>query len=286
MTQKKKGDDYEKFIYNYHKNLGDDVWLWQDIPKDILKDANLYKEINYNRKNKLKKINPQQDIGIDLLLYKDNKYIFIQCKNLKKSVKIGDIGGFLIIMKNHPNNKGILYYSNKISKQILNNDTDKQIEYICMSIPFNTKLITTNIPIYKKLDEIVNTLSIYKRLDEEHINILPKQANLIYKKMNELKHNNPIYKKLDEDSNNISITSDKYYNEIRRDYLLHDVRPKQFNNVSIKSIDNSLSNDQKMNYIYASIIACCFCSVLLIFCATPIIAVIIVIIISIYSNVR
>jgi superfamily II DNA or RNA helicase len=70
MTPKQKGDLWEFFAYYSIKlspflNKGlQEIWLYNDIPKDILKKLNL----------------PKKDKGIDIIYKANNKYYAVQCK--------------------------------------------------------------------------------------------------------------------------------------------------------------------------------------------------------------
>src|SRR5688572_25235278 len=70
MGNKEKGNLFERFTYHLIKgeprlsNGLEKIWMYNDIPKNILLDLNL----------------PSRDKGIDLLALINGKYYAIQCK--------------------------------------------------------------------------------------------------------------------------------------------------------------------------------------------------------------
>jgi superfamily II DNA or RNA helicase len=134
-----KGDNYEIYIRNYIINeLNKEAYLWKDIPEKILIDAKLIHSHNQNRikrKNLLE--NPLIDVGVDILQIDDNKnYTMIQCKNgYSKGLRIEDLAGFYMMMFNHYNNNGIVYYTSKLSIHITENAINPKIQYI--KLPMN-----------------------------------------------------------------------------------------------------------------------------------------------------
>jgi superfamily II DNA or RNA helicase len=107
-----KGYAYEKYVLETLRDDYNDIWLWKDIPESILIDIGIIKD--YSVYSECRK-----DIGIDILAVKDNIYTYIQCKNYENAVCVDDIAGFLFFMITH-NVNGMLCYSNKISRNIVN----------------------------------------------------------------------------------------------------------------------------------------------------------------------
>jgi len=84
-----KGDIYELFIRNYIDKFDDvaDVWLWKDVPEQILFDAGLLVDYNRNRlfrlNSKSNEINISRDVGLDIVQLNTNgEYVLVQCKKL------------------------------------------------------------------------------------------------------------------------------------------------------------------------------------------------------------
>ncbi|MCJ7637155.1 MAG: hypothetical protein MUO21_06660, partial [Nitrososphaeraceae archaeon] len=86
---KQTGDFFEiitKYIFllhNYYKNITKQVWLYDEIPYDLIKKLGI----------------PEKDKGIDLvLLTQDGKYYAIQCKfrnNINVVIPWGELGTFV-----------------------------------------------------------------------------------------------------------------------------------------------------------------------------------------------
>ena len=127
-----KGALYEKFVLSQIKH---EAWLWKFIPYQHLLDAGLVHDLNEHRAKKVTQENTLIDIGVDILEYDNDKYIFSQCKNYKKAIGINDIGGFSYMLMNHPDKLGKLYYTSKLSIHIRENCINKRVEYI--HLPFN-----------------------------------------------------------------------------------------------------------------------------------------------------
>lgn len=131
MDNKIKGDLYEIFINSYLNTLDStkNSYLWRDIPEFILYQANLITCYNEHRlKRKSDKINPLQDIGLDIITVNNNDdIIFIQCKNYTGMVNVACLSGFFMMMTNHIDKVGYVYYSNKITKKVKENVPDRII---------------------------------------------------------------------------------------------------------------------------------------------------------------
>jgi superfamily II DNA or RNA helicase len=134
-NNKIKGDEYEVFVKNHIiNNLNKEAYLWKDIPEKILIDSGLIHSQNENRlkrKEKLIDNNPLIDVGFDLLQINENNYTGVQCKNgYKSGLIIKDLGGFYMMMLNHSNMNGHVYYTSKLSIHIKENAINNRIQYI------------------------------------------------------------------------------------------------------------------------------------------------------------
>ena len=143
-----KGTSYELFIRDYlNKNQNQQSWLWSKTPEKILRDCNIIGEWNEHRlKRKEYKIilnkienglelddeeNSMIDLGVDIILKINNEYIFVQCKNYDDNniITTEKLAGFYSMII-HYEKKGILYYTSKLSKNIINKKECNSIEYI------------------------------------------------------------------------------------------------------------------------------------------------------------
>jgi predicted helicase len=134
MDSKIKGDLYEIQIRDYIINqLGYEAYLWSDTPETILLDNGIIGSHNAERlKRKEKKENPLIDTGVDIIQI-DNKLSFVQCKNgYKSGVTMEDLAGFSIMTLTYQNkiNKGYVYYTNKLSNNILSLPNTNLLEFI------------------------------------------------------------------------------------------------------------------------------------------------------------
>jgi superfamily II DNA or RNA helicase len=135
MTNLEKGLNYEIFIKNYllNENNENNAWLWKDIPELELRKCNIlgnWNEYRIKRKNS-KYDNELIDTGCDILLKNSEKYYIIQCKNydITNSVKIHDLAGFYMMMI-HYDLEGKLYYTSKLSHNIISQKNNNKIQYI------------------------------------------------------------------------------------------------------------------------------------------------------------
>lgn len=177
-----KGAEYEQYILDYLKDSADQIWLWQNIPEQILVDIGFIQDLNKHRRNRIKaknnnKPNPLIDTGIDILKIKDDVVVAIQCKCYTKNVRIKDLAGFYMTVANHPNYCGEVYYTSGLSKHIVENAINRQISYILK--PFdkdNTETLTSENKRYKLYDyqqEIIDKHSkkFYKKNDRGILNM-------------------------------------------------------------------------------------------------------------------
>jgi superfamily II DNA or RNA helicase len=117
------GLEYELFIQSIIKSRYKNTWLWNELPKSVLLEIGC---INNTE-------DTCDDIGCDIVCqYEDDSYEFIQCKNYSttgfdNTINICDLSGFYNFIAETAF-KGIVYYSGKLSQQIL--IRKKKIKYI------------------------------------------------------------------------------------------------------------------------------------------------------------
>ena len=133
-----KGDAYELFILNHLITVEnyDCAWLWKNVPEKVLFEENIiddYADYSYAR----------NDIGIDIIALKDNKYIYVQCKNYEESICVQDLAGYYYF-KALFEKKTLVYYNGKLSKGLKYYIKRKKIEFI--NVPF----INKNNAVYKE----------------------------------------------------------------------------------------------------------------------------------------
>lgn len=135
MDNKQKGDEYEQFVCDdlNTEQTTTIAYLWKDVPEQILYDTNLitdYNEHRLNRKN-THKINSLKDVGIDIILVKQDDIQFVQCKNYTNTIPLCDLAGFFMMMAKHIEKNGTLYYTSELSVNIVENiGNDKRIKLI------------------------------------------------------------------------------------------------------------------------------------------------------------
>jgi len=131
-----KGEEYEIFIKQFLENDSKKTWLWKDIPEYELRKSSLLGDWNEHRLvRKDNKINSLPDLGSDILLKDEEKYILIQCKNfdLTNNVTIHHLAGFYAMISHH-NLCGIIYYSSKLSPNIKLLKPSSNIQFIKQEI--------------------------------------------------------------------------------------------------------------------------------------------------------
>lgn len=150
ITNLEKGQRYERYI-NKLLNCDNNTkisYLWKDVPNQVLFDAELITNYNVHRLNmKLRKnnnnnnnkdyndneqnCNPLHDFGVDIIqITKTNEIIFVQCKDYTNTLVVSNLSGFFLIMLEHRNKKGIIYHTNKLSKNIIIH-LPENIKHIC-----------------------------------------------------------------------------------------------------------------------------------------------------------
>lgn len=171
---KLKGDIYELFINHYLNSLDDTKrsYLWNDVPEYMLYNANIITSYNEHRlKRKTDKTNPLQDVGIDILcVNKDNTIDFVQCKNYEKTIKIKHLSGFFMVMSKFINNKGYVYYTNTISRNIKEN-IPKRITLVKRQL--ETLESEHNFSLYDYQKKIINLYEDYYKEDQKAILATP-----------------------------------------------------------------------------------------------------------------
>ena len=120
---KEKGDVYEKYIleYLYSDNSNRKIWLWSNIPEDIMCDVGLIGHWNdYRLQRKANRINKLPDVGCDIFMIDtENHNHLIQCKYYSSnSVKIEDLSGWHGMLLDYPEMLGDLYYKYTTKKII------------------------------------------------------------------------------------------------------------------------------------------------------------------------
>ncbi len=139
MKNKEKGDQYEVYIKKFVKKEYDYVYLWNDVPKKILEKIGL----NENHK---------KDIGVDLVAVKDDKLLFIQCKNYSSgnTIAVEDLAGFYFFVSEYGSrltDKYIVFYNGKLSGHV--KQYRKRIDYINVKYENKESISTFNNCIYK-----------------------------------------------------------------------------------------------------------------------------------------
>ncbi len=132
---KEKGDDYEKYIleYLYSEDSNRKIWLWSNIPEDVMCDVGLIGNWNeYRLQRKSNRINKLPDVGCDIFMIDtENHNHLIQCKyySMKNSVKIDDLAGWNTMLVDYPDMYGDLYYTSKLSENIKARKPNPRIQY-------------------------------------------------------------------------------------------------------------------------------------------------------------
>ena len=134
QTKLEVGLEYEIYVKNIIKDKYKDIWLWSELPKEVLLDIgciqNIYESCD--------------DIGCDIVCQLfDNSFIFIQCKNysttgIDNTINISDLSGFYNFIA-ETGYIGVVYYSGKLSSQIV--ARKKKITYINLPHIKNNKIL-------------------------------------------------------------------------------------------------------------------------------------------------
>lgn len=131
---KEKGDVYEQYIldYLYLENSKRQIWLWSNIPQEIMCDVGLIGNWNeFRLQCKSNRINKLPDVGCDIFMIDTDKYYLIQCKNYasNNSIKIDDLAGWHGMLLDYPEMFGDLYYTSKLSENIKARKPNPRIRY-------------------------------------------------------------------------------------------------------------------------------------------------------------
>ena len=170
---RKNGLAYEIYINNYLNNQ-DHIkisYLWKNVPDYILYDygfINSYDEIRNERKN-----NTLQDIGTDILyITKDNKCVIVQCKNYSNNIKVEDLAGFFLIMHQHEDKLGEVYYTSDISHIIKNKYTKNRLKFIRKEFQIENNIIS-NIQLYDYQKNIIDISNYFYQNNNSGIISMP-----------------------------------------------------------------------------------------------------------------
>ena len=133
-TTKEKGDEYEKYIldYLYSEDSNRQLWLWSNIPEEVMCDVGLIGNWNNCRlQRKSNRINKLPDVGCDIFMIDtENRNYLIQCKYYSSnSVKIEDLAGWHGMLLDYPEMLGDLYYTSKLSENIKARKPNPRIRY-------------------------------------------------------------------------------------------------------------------------------------------------------------
>jgi len=154
MTSLLHGTNYEIFVKKFLTNKYSNIWLWNEIPINILHKLNIVPITQLTC----------DDIGCDILAETtDGIYHFIQCKNystigIDNTINICDLSGFYNFIAEHNLINGIVYYSGCLSSQVIKRA--KTIKYI--NLPYNVTEKIALIPHSYQVDAY-NKLSISGR---------------------------------------------------------------------------------------------------------------------------
>jgi superfamily II DNA or RNA helicase len=134
QTKLELGLEYEIYVKNIIKDKYKNIWLWNELPKQVLLEIGCIKNIS----------DSCDDIGCDIVCQtNDNTFIFIQCKNysttgVDNTINISDLSGFYNFI-GETGYTGIVYYSGRLSQQII--ARKKKITYINLPHIKNNKIL-------------------------------------------------------------------------------------------------------------------------------------------------
>jgi superfamily II DNA or RNA helicase len=123
LTNKSKGDNFEKLTYAYFKldpkyQFYDEVWLYANVPTLVLEELGL----------------PKQDIGIDLIAKNGSEYHAIQCKyheDNKRSVTFREVSTFISLLESTPKiTQGYICSTADLTSRVFNKLNTKPINLI------------------------------------------------------------------------------------------------------------------------------------------------------------
>ena len=145
------GKEYERYVNEEINRLPETriSYLWNDVPEKVLVAAGLIGDYNkhrlarknrkmnmHNNNNDDDQVNSLKDVGIDIIqILKTGEIRFIQCKDYKNTILVGDLAGFWMIMAKHTDKQGIVYHStNKLSINIKENISER-IQFVHKPMP-------------------------------------------------------------------------------------------------------------------------------------------------------
>jgi predicted helicase len=154
-TKLQHGLEYEIYILNIIKSKYKNCWLWNDIPYNILNER-FYKNNNIC-----------DDIGCDIIgINYDDTIDYIQCKNYStigtdNTINICDLAGFYNFIAENYITNAIVYYSGKLSQQIM--CRQNKIKYMNIPLIDNNEIIKITprdyqIEAFNKLKDINRTI--------------------------------------------------------------------------------------------------------------------------------
>jgi len=182
---KEKGDVYEQYIlaylYSEDTNINNTnryVWLWSDIPEEVMCDVGLIGNWNqYRLQRKANRINKLPDVGCDIFMIDNDSRYLIQCKyyDSSNSVKIEDLAGWHGMLLDYPEMLGDLYYTSKLSENIKARKPNPRIRYFHK--PYESSIATETNPIpienkNKKLEPRDYQLNAYNALKDKQRTVL------------------------------------------------------------------------------------------------------------------
>jgi hypothetical protein len=236
-----KGKKYERCVYKYLQDNNIECWLWRDVPLNILYES---KYISLHEYNELKNNNIYHnnllDKGVDIVAKYKTNFVFIQCKNFKTSISNKRLTTYFDIMKEHNYNLGLVFYSNKISKNITHEL--KNIDYI--NLPFSDDENDNSIK--SKISKTINNkLCLYpsiRRVVCNEINKIKDDPNTKFIKTYQFtlsKDENPYFIR------NINKNKFIYYlQEIEEFINIFNKLPSTDENINIYNLINCAKNSQ------------------------------------------
>ncbi len=142
-----RGDAYEIETIDYIINiLNKPAYKWDECPESILIKNGIIGSHNQNRLNrKNDKENPLPDTGVDVIQIEDDDDTcsLVQCKNgYKNGITMKDLAGFMCWIASLDKLKGYVYYTDKLSHNIMSLPKNDRITFI--KLPFIENEIKVN----------------------------------------------------------------------------------------------------------------------------------------------
>ncbi len=134
MNNYELGRLYEIYVLNYIRQTND-AYMWNYVPLDILIKYGIVGSHNEHRikiKERLEDKNYIRDTGVDIIMIEnDDKCALVQCKNgYKSGLKMKDLTGFALWLLNLPKLNGYVYYTSKLSKNLIELPNINRLKYI------------------------------------------------------------------------------------------------------------------------------------------------------------